>query len=167
MCCVNGCGCGWLSECLHNVLQMFFCLLTCSGHFVQFSFVLFSDCYKITHPQALGTSWWKYSIHWFHIYHLLRLGRAAFLYQSAPTGSATLPAPGKGFGCLCPGAGLLCAAVTWGEMLWNKLCEICVEPWQGLPLEEPGRVVRGTAAMLQICLTMFLPPGPWPSDWNS
>lgn len=98
----------------------------------------FPACYKIPHPQALGTTWWKYSIHWFHIYHLLRLGRAAFLCQSAPTGSATFPAPSKGFRCLCPGTGLLCAAVTWGEMLWNKLCEICVEPWQGPPWRDLG-----------------------------
>lgn len=156
MCCVNGRGCQWLCEYVSITCYRCFsvCLLVLD---ILFSSAVhcFPDCYKIAHPQALGTTWRRYSTHWFHIYHLLRLGRAALLCQSqsAPTGSATFPAPSKGFGCLCPCPGLLCAAVTWGEMLWNKLHEICVEPCQR---ERPGRVVRATfklrpLSLLELC----------------
>lgn len=106
------------------------------------------------------------------MYHLLRLGRAAFLSQSAPTGSATLPAPSKCFGCLCPGAGLLCAAVTWGEMLWNKLCETSVEPWQGPPPGEAWENGERHCSCPYCSYVADMPdhvttPGPWPGDWNS
>lgn len=145
------------------------CLLALDISFSSASYCV-PDCYKIAHPQASGTTWWRYNIHWFHIYHLLRLGRSVCRL-------CNIPCPRQGFWLpVSRSRSAMCSCNLGWDKLWIQLCEICVEPWQGPLLERPERMVRATAelrpfvlagAMLCTCLNIFLPPGAWPSDWNS